>query len=396
MEKNLQVRYKSQWDDDAKASNNDCGPASIAMILNYYGLNVTTDQVFAKTGADGGLISIAKMQNAIINLGYESEFKKNISVDDLKNYINQDIPVIALVHYGSLNSTQDKNFKGGHFFDVVGYRDDGYFVNDPNFKGSLRQDGDHHFFTKSEFEKAWKDCSLDNNPINSVLIIKRKQSQSAPVSNQNQGQTDLLTKYKVNNLKELDDKIQENLGSTWGAEDKPDSGHLGSARRELTQLKQSIQADYIKKSDYQQWETEIKRENKELNDFFKKTAELLKIDQPITQAKILGAIEGLLTVEDNLIKANTKIDELTNQHSDKVEEIEKSIQRIKEVDVEKILNYLDRLQNSVDNLKTENKVINQVTAAQTVNTPDQSSSIIDSISKIYNKLIYNKLKGKNV
>lgn len=174
MEKNLSVPYSSQWDQDAKRTNNDCGPASIKMILNYFGENVTTDQVFDLTGAGKGLISISQMKTGISKLGYTAQYVPTGSVELLKGYIDKGIPVIVLVHYGSLNSTQDKNFKGGHFFVVVGYRDDGYFVNDPNFKDEYRIHGDHHFYKKTEFEKAWNDATLDGNNPRSMIIIQPK------------------------------------------------------------------------------------------------------------------------------------------------------------------------------------------------------------------------------
>lgn len=174
MEKNLPVPYKSQWDDDARGTANDCGPSSISMILNYYGEQTTTDQIYKATGAGLGLITIAQMQKAITSHGYDSQFKQNVSIEELKGLLDKNIPVIALVHYGSLNSVQDKTYKSGHFFVVVGYRSDGYYVNDPNFKGEFRAHGDHHFFTKDEFEKAWSDCYLDKNPNNSILIIVKR------------------------------------------------------------------------------------------------------------------------------------------------------------------------------------------------------------------------------
>lgn len=171
---NLSVPYKSQWDADAVGTNNDCGPASIAMILNYYGENLTTDQVFRATGAGQGLISFLQMKKAIESFGYVYHEERNTTPDRIYQLLQNDTPPIALVHYGSLESTQDKNFKGGHFFVIVGMRDDGYFVNDPNFRGEYRSHGDHHNYTKNEFEKAWRDCSKDTNPINTLIWIERK------------------------------------------------------------------------------------------------------------------------------------------------------------------------------------------------------------------------------
>ena len=171
---NLEVGYKSQWDGDASASANDCGPASACMVLNFYGEHLTTDQLTKKTGAGGGLVTISELMAAIRAFGYECQYVKGATPDHIKGYLDRAMPVIALVHYGSLTSTQDKNFKGGHFFTVVGYRDDGYFVNDPNFRDQYRQDGDHHYYTKQEFESAWGSCHLDQNPDNSFIVILPK------------------------------------------------------------------------------------------------------------------------------------------------------------------------------------------------------------------------------
>lgn len=177
---NLSVAYKSQWDGDAGKTANDCGPASIAMLLNYYGENLTTDMVFEKTGAGSGLISWPQLQKAISAFGYVSHLERSQSLPRLRQLIDLNCPVIVLVHYGSLKSTQDKNFKGGHFFLMVGYHDGGFFVNDSNFKDALRNQGDHHNYETSEFDKAWADCTVDGNQAYSLLWVERKKPVASP------------------------------------------------------------------------------------------------------------------------------------------------------------------------------------------------------------------------
>lgn len=172
---NLPVAYSSQWDSDAALSKDDCGPACIKMVLNFFGENLTIDQIFKKTGAPvNSLISIPQMITAITAYGYKATYFTGQTIDQLKNYLQQGIPVITLVHYGALTSRQDKGFSGGHFYLTVGFRDDGYFVNDPDFYAPLRDQGDHHFYTKTDYEKAWSSCNLDGNPNNSYLIIQKK------------------------------------------------------------------------------------------------------------------------------------------------------------------------------------------------------------------------------
>lgn len=172
---NLSVAYKSQWDPDASETRDDCGPCSISMNLNYFGENTTTNQVFGKTGAAiDALITAQQMMTAVAAYGYKSAFLTGQTVAQLKAYLDQGLPVIALVHYGAFSSRQDQGFRGGHFFLVVGYRDDGYFINDPDFYAPLRNDGDHHFYTKADFESGWSTASIDGNPNNAYIVISKK------------------------------------------------------------------------------------------------------------------------------------------------------------------------------------------------------------------------------
>lgn len=174
---NLEVKYKSQWDPEANLSKDNCGPTCIAMISGYYGKPILINDVFLKTGAKPNyIINISQLSNALNAIGFTYEYKTGLSVNDLKNYLDLGIPVIALVHMGDFKSRQDQHFTGGHLVVVVGYRDDGYFVNDPDFSAGFRQDGDHHFYTKDEFERAWADCHIDQNPDNSLLIINKPQT----------------------------------------------------------------------------------------------------------------------------------------------------------------------------------------------------------------------------
>lgn len=178
MEKNLQVGYKSEWDPDATSSNNDCGPTALATVINFLGdTPVTTDQVSIAAEAGKGLVTIAQLVTAADKLGYTLTNEENCTLERIKQLIDQGVPPIVLVHYGSLTSTQDKVFKGGHFMPVVGYRaDDSLYVNDPNFKGTEREQGDHHVYTKDEFMKAWSDATLDGNKPFGLLVVTPKQT----------------------------------------------------------------------------------------------------------------------------------------------------------------------------------------------------------------------------
>lgn len=174
MEKNLSVPYISQWDATAAKTRNDCGPASVAMCLNFYGETLTSDEVFDRSGAGQGFISLSELKTAIESYGYACEAYANGTPDKIKEFLNKGIPVITVVHYGNLSSRQDTNFSGPHIFLTVGYRDDGYFVNDPDFWGQFRSHGDHHFYTRADFENAWEQSAQDGNVRNTFMVIYPK------------------------------------------------------------------------------------------------------------------------------------------------------------------------------------------------------------------------------
>jgi hypothetical protein len=171
MEKNLPVPYKSEEDADAVASNLDCGPTSLSMVLNFYGEHTTTDQL---TGllVNRGLITFPELQKIATSFGYNAEYYLNQTFDALKKMLDQNIPIVVLLHAGDLQSRQDKNWTGGHFVTVVGYRaDDSLYVNDPDFYGQYRAQGDHHVYTLNEFMQAWGDCHIDGNQDFSFMVV---------------------------------------------------------------------------------------------------------------------------------------------------------------------------------------------------------------------------------
>lgn len=220
MDKNLLVPYLSQWDTTASKTRNDCGPSSLAMALNFYGENLTVDQVFEKTGAGTGYISLPQLAKAASYYGYKCEAFTNGTAEALRGFINQGIPVITVVHYGLLSSRQDTNFSGPHIFLTVGYRDDGYFVNDPDFWGSFRKDGDHHFYTKADFENAWEQSALDGNVRNTYMVVYPKKVEVSDTDMVIQKDLFVQLRTKASNY----DVIAEAYGQLFADRTDPEAG----------------------------------------------------------------------------------------------------------------------------------------------------------------------------
>ncbi len=181
----LKIAYKSQYDADAAASRNDCGPACLAMLLNALGVAATTDAVFQRTGAAAdGYVSMAQLMRVGESYGAPLEFRKGWTLPDLRARLDLARPVIALVHYGAFSelepghSTQSQ-FKGPHFVLVVGYDDEHVIVHDPLWAGARRDEGAYRRWTNAVWAQAWGRCHEDCdpqgrcNPNQAVLISVR-------------------------------------------------------------------------------------------------------------------------------------------------------------------------------------------------------------------------------
>jgi predicted double-glycine peptidase len=181
----LNIAYKSQYDTDAVASRNDCGPACLAMLLNALGVAATTDAVFQRTGAaSDGYVSMAQLMRVGESYGAPLEFRHGWKLFDLRARLDLARPMIALVHYGAFSelepgvSTQSQ-FKGPHFVLVVGYDEAHVMVHDPLWTGARRDEGAFRRWPYAVWEAAWSRCHEDCdpqgrcNPDQAVLISVR-------------------------------------------------------------------------------------------------------------------------------------------------------------------------------------------------------------------------------
>jgi hypothetical protein len=181
----LTLDYKSQYDADASASRNDCGPACLAMLLNALGIAATTDAVFHRTGAAAeGYVSMAQLMRAGESYRAPLEFRRGWGLGELRAMLDLARPVIALVHYAVFSelepgvSTQSP-FRGPHFVLVVGYDEHHVVVHDPLWTGVRRAEGAYKQWPNPVWLAAWGSCHQDCddqgrcNPDDAALISVR-------------------------------------------------------------------------------------------------------------------------------------------------------------------------------------------------------------------------------
>ena len=170
----LPVSYVPQLGIEADEHNNDCGASSSLMLLRSYSLakEVTVDQIYnlIKPSGDSAL-SAGELQVRMASYGLKTEWKVDMTVDMVYTYLRNKRPILALIHYAALvdaKLTERTGFRGAHFIVITGIDLDSVFINDP-----YRTDNQTNIAIPiAIFEKAWKDCVFDGNPVGGCIIPK--------------------------------------------------------------------------------------------------------------------------------------------------------------------------------------------------------------------------------
>jgi len=119
-----------------------CGPASLAGVLNFFGVTITPAEIAAEVFSSSarGVLGIDLALYAQ-KKGLQSDFYRG-DTEDLRRQIDSGRPVIVLVDYGFWV------YERGHFMVVVGYNDTGFIVN----TGASRM----KFIANADFASPWR------------------------------------------------------------------------------------------------------------------------------------------------------------------------------------------------------------------------------------------------
>lgn len=165
----LNVPYTGQVGNGADIHGNDCGPASVADVIKYYGIACpTVDALFDEVQPSGDKYTwYADLTILLSKRGLVPDYKVGVSTCDLFWILaSKRVPVIVLVRYGLLESVRPNTFKGSHFMVVIGMDIDDVYVNDPLNKPTS---GACVKIPIALFEAAWSSLGEDN-PQRSCLI----------------------------------------------------------------------------------------------------------------------------------------------------------------------------------------------------------------------------------
>lgn len=119
-----------------------CGPASLAGVLNFWGVKVSPGEISGKIFSESARGTLNLDMVLFTNSMGLNAYQYAGDLNDIKKNINSGFPVIVLVDYGI------SVFEKSHFMVVKGYNNQGVIVN-----SGEKQD---YFISDEEFRKVWK------------------------------------------------------------------------------------------------------------------------------------------------------------------------------------------------------------------------------------------------
>ena len=128
-----------------------CGPASLKIVLSYYGVDKSEAELAQLTDWDPNFgVSNENIAKAARSLGFTVEIKNESSFADIEKWLAKGVPVLVDWFTRGRPDYDDSEVAEGHSSVVVGLDDDHIYLQDPEI-GGLRK------ITRDNFLKVWFD-----------------------------------------------------------------------------------------------------------------------------------------------------------------------------------------------------------------------------------------------
>lgn len=128
-----------------------CGPASLKIVLDYYGVNKTEKELAELTGLVPRLgVDDESIAKAAKSLGFKVEIKDKSSFEDIENWLKKGVPVIVDWFTRGRQNYDDSKVADGHYSVVTGLDDEYIYLQDPETGGEKKID-------REDFMKVWFD-----------------------------------------------------------------------------------------------------------------------------------------------------------------------------------------------------------------------------------------------
>ena len=128
-----------------------CGPATLKIILGYYGVDKTEKELAKIAGWKKGLgIDDKGMKKVAEKLGFKVVIKDNSSFRDIQKWLDREVPIIVNWFSRGRNDYSESEMADGHYSVVMGLDDSFIYLQDPEL-GAMRK------IERNNFMRVWFD-----------------------------------------------------------------------------------------------------------------------------------------------------------------------------------------------------------------------------------------------
>jgi ABC-type bacteriocin/lantibiotic exporter with double-glycine peptidase domain len=144
-----------------------CGPASLKMVLAYYGVEKTEAELAELCGTDPNLgTDDLSIKRAAEGLGFNVEIQNKSTFDDVKKWLDKKVPVIVNWFTRGRTDYDVSEVPDGHLSVVVGLDDEYIYLQDPEI-GELRK------ISRDDFMGVWFDFESERIESWNDIILRQ-------------------------------------------------------------------------------------------------------------------------------------------------------------------------------------------------------------------------------
>ena len=141
-----------------------CGPASLKIVLAYYGVDKSEKELAKLSGWNKKLgIDEKGARKAAEALGFRVKIKNNSSFSDIANWLKKGVPVIVDWFTVGRNDYPESEMADGHYSVVCGLDDKFIYLQDPEI-GRARK------IKRNDFMRVWFDFKGEHIKKNELII----------------------------------------------------------------------------------------------------------------------------------------------------------------------------------------------------------------------------------
>jgi len=128
-----------------------CGPASLKIVMDHYGVNKSEKELAELTKLVPGLgVDDKSIADAAKALGFKVEIRNESNFEDIEKWLDKDVPVIVNWFTRGRQDYNDSEVSDGHYSVVIGLDDEYIYLQDPETGGERKID-------REDFMKVWFD-----------------------------------------------------------------------------------------------------------------------------------------------------------------------------------------------------------------------------------------------